>query len=245
MLAAMGRVSRCRDRARTAGEVGVARIGAGMLGRGGAPPTVAGAPSAPRRDSLPRSRAARRRPPGSTPSREMPSRTCALGRGSRLGRSATERRQRSPIPVCRGRPWMSASLSASSDARVISAKLSPAAKSARRCHLPEQTQNFVSVHGRSHVPGSGSVNGRGRNPGHPVRGSPPVMRHCQHLDLTVNFPIDDRERESSHMDSTNIREVLQPVAMRMLAYVSQHPLELHQIPGAEPGSPALVPGDRL
>ena len=29
------------------------------------------------------------------------------------------------------------------------------------------------------------------------------------------------------MDSTNIREVLQPVAMRMLAYVSQHPLELH------------------
>ena len=41
------------------------------------------------------------------------------------------------------------------------------------------------------------------------------------------------------------RGVLQPVAMRMLAYVSQHPLELHKIPGAEPGSPALVLGDRL
>ena len=39
-------------------------------------------------------------------------------------------------------------------------------------------------------PGSGSIGGRGRNPHRPVGGSPPVMRHCQHLDLTVNFPID-------------------------------------------------------
>ena len=31
----------------------------------------------------------------------------------------------------------------------------------------------------------------------------------------------------------------------MLAYVTQHPLELRQIPGAETGSPALVPGNRL
>ena len=72
-----------------------------------------------------------------------------------------------------------------------------------------------------------------------------MMRHCQYLDPTVYFPTENREREFSHGSSTNIGEALQPVAVRILAYVTQHPLELRQMPGAETGSPALVPGNRL
>ena len=89
------------------------------------------------------------------------------------------------------------------------------------------------------------IHRRGLDPGDPVRWTAPMMCHCQDLDPTFRFPIDDREGESSHASPADIGLAVDRTMKWMFAYPLQHLLELGKIPGAQSGSSGLVPGDRF
>ena len=72
-----------------------------------------------------------------------------------------------------------------------------------------------------------------------------MMCNCQDLDAPFRLSVENGERKSLHAYSSDVRVIIDPVAMRAGAYLLQHLFEFRQISGAKPSFSSLVVGDRI